>query len=237
MATASIVWHEGGTLNVADLSYESEMTLGRASGMTVRLADQTVSREHAAVRFDGARFVIENRSRTNPARLAGVAIAEPTPLPDGASIRLGGIELEFHNLAAGDRLSGPVCSHCGRENDSSEKDCWYCGTSLVSAATTIRQRLQVICRVISAGGERWDLHPGRAMLLRGDGSVALIDADDAPEPGALKIGLDGMRLLAAANAADDSISVAGETPTGAGRELATGDRIDVGPARFWVLVR
>jgi hypothetical protein len=237
LATASLVWQEGGDLRVADLAYEGEALIGRGDAAAVRLADRTVSREQAVIRFDGARFVIENRSTTNPTQLAGIPVSEPTPLPDGATVRAGTIDLAFHNLSAGDRLSGPVCSHCGRENAAEDRDCWYCGTSLVSAATTVRQRLQVICRVVSASGEHWDLHPGRAIVLRANGTVALGDPKDPVEPGSLKVHLEGARLVARAAPDDESITVAGRVPGADGVELHTGDRIEAGAARYWMLVR
>ncbi|MDQ3937200.1 MAG: FHA domain-containing protein [Chloroflexota bacterium] len=237
MATASLVWQEGGELRVADLAYDGETLIGRSDAAAVRLAERTVSREQAVIRFDGARFVVENRSSTNPTQLAGMPVTEATPLPDAATVKVGTIELAFHNLSAGDRLSGPVCSHCGRENAAEDRDCWYCGTSLVSAATTVRQRLQVICRVVSASGEHWDLHPGRAMVLRADGTVALADPNDALEPGSLRINLEGARLMARAAADGESATVGGQVPAADGVELHTGDRIDAGAARFWVLVR
>jgi hypothetical protein len=224
MVTAALVWHEGDDMRVAEVPGEGEITIGRADTAGVRLADATVSRNHAAIRFEGGRYVVENRSSTNPAQLGGQPLTGPQPLTDAASLRFGSVNVAFHNLAAGDRLSGPVCSHCRRENDSSGKDCWYCGTSLVSAATTARRRLQVLTRVISARDEHWDLHPGRALLLRSDATAAVVDPDDSVPADAALVAQEGGTLV---------VKSAGGEP----RQLKTGDVIDAGAARFWVVVR
>jgi FHA domain len=234
MATAALVWREGNEVRVADVPTDREITIGRSDTADVRVADPTVSRNHAAIRFDGGRYVVENRSSTNPAQLAGRPLSGPEQLADAASLQLGSVRVVFHNLSAGDRISGPVCSHCRRENDSSGKDCWYCGTSLVSAATTARRRLQVLTRVISATDEHWDLHPGRALLLRPDATAAVVDADDPPPPDAALVAPDGPRLIA--RSTGSAATVNGQ-PLSDAVELKSGDSVQAGAARFWVLVR
>ncbi|MBA2555922.1 MAG: FHA domain-containing protein, partial [Chloroflexi bacterium] len=159
MTSPALMWLDDDRLNVAGLKPDASNTIGRLAGSTVVVDDPTVSRQQARVSFDGARFLAENLSSTNPTRLNGTQLQAPTPLSDGDRLTAGVMDLTFHDLAVGDRLSGPMCSHCGRENSSTQRDCWYCGTSLVSAATTIRQRLQVAARIVTRDGARYDLYP------------------------------------------------------------------------------
>jgi putative peptide zinc metalloprotease protein len=78
----------------------TEMTLGRAPGSTVVLADPTVSRLHARIHADGAArnghgdaMVIEDAGSSHGTWLDGVRVTGPVPLHDGAKIRLGSQEL------------------------------------------------------------------------------------------------------------------------------------------------
>src|SRR4051812_14981682 len=68
---------------------QMEMTIGRAPGSTVQLADPTVSRLHARIR--GA--VIEDAGSSHGTWLDGVRVTGPVPLHDGAKLRLGHREL------------------------------------------------------------------------------------------------------------------------------------------------
>jgi putative peptide zinc metalloprotease protein len=77
-----------------------EMTLGRAPGSTVVLADPTVSRLHARIHADGRPrngngdgVVIEDAGSSHGTWLDGVRVTGPVPLHDGAKIRLGKHEL------------------------------------------------------------------------------------------------------------------------------------------------
>jgi putative peptide zinc metalloprotease protein len=76
----------------------TEMTLGRAPGSTVVLADPTVSRLHARIHTDGTArngdvVVIEDAGSSHGTWLDGVRVTGPMPLHDGAKIRLGSQEL------------------------------------------------------------------------------------------------------------------------------------------------
>ena len=58
-----------------------------------------------------AGFFLQHLSRVNPSRVNGtlVAMDQPKHLADGDVIELGGaLRLTFHDLAAGDRISGIV---------------------------------------------------------------------------------------------------------------------------------
>lgn len=75
-------------------------TLGRAQDASVVLADRLASRIHAAVRFDGGRWMIRDLGSRNGTWVDGAQIAAQ-PLTDGAVIRIGTAELVF-------RIARPV---------------------------------------------------------------------------------------------------------------------------------
>ena len=169
--------------------------LGRGGDVDLRLSGETVSRLHAAVRPAADGYVVENRSQTNPTRLNDVAIDRPAPLSDGDRLQLGSARLTFHDLAAGDRISGPLCSHCSRENRPDDHDCWYCGTSLINAPTNVLARREVRCRMVSSSGEVHDLLAGESFALTATGAGA-VQRDGETLPGATTIArLDGERAI------------------------------------------
>jgi putative peptide zinc metalloprotease protein len=77
----------------------TDMTLGRAPGSSVVLADPTVSRLHARIHTDdsgrngAATVIIEDAGSSHGTWLDGVRVTGPMPLHDGAKIRLGSAEL------------------------------------------------------------------------------------------------------------------------------------------------
>jgi putative peptide zinc metalloprotease protein len=73
----------------------SAMTLGRAPGSTVVLADPSVSRVHARISpgADGGGARIEDAGSSAGTLVDGVAIASATPLHDGATLQFGALEL------------------------------------------------------------------------------------------------------------------------------------------------
>ncbi len=81
----------------------AEIKIGREPGNDVRLADLTVSREHARVWTEsGVHFKIEDLNSTNGVLINGHRISAPTLLTDGDEIKVGAYELTFsdeHELA------------------------------------------------------------------------------------------------------------------------------------------
>jgi putative peptide zinc metalloprotease protein len=68
----------------------SDVTIGRATGSTVRLDDPSVSRAHARIRAaDGGAAVLEDAGSSYGTWLDGERLRAPAPLHDGAHIRLG----------------------------------------------------------------------------------------------------------------------------------------------------
>jgi hypothetical protein len=80
----------------------SSVTFGRAEGPQyrhVQLDAPTVSRKHAHMRWDGARWSLTNLSSTNPVAINGVALpGEGTAidLADGDRVEMGEITFRFH---------------------------------------------------------------------------------------------------------------------------------------------
>jgi putative peptide zinc metalloprotease protein len=70
----------------------SEMTIGRAPGATLVLSDPSVSRVHARI---SAGAVLEDAGSSHGTWLDGVRVTGPSPLHDGAKIRLGDAELRI----------------------------------------------------------------------------------------------------------------------------------------------
>ena len=68
----------------------SEMTIGRAPGVSLVLSDPSVSRVHARITADA---VLEDAGSSHGTWLDGVRVTGPSPLHDGAKIRLGDAEL------------------------------------------------------------------------------------------------------------------------------------------------
>lgn len=81
----------------------AEIKIGREPGNDVRLADLTVSREHARVWTEsGVHFKIADLNSTNGVLINGHRISAPTLLTDGDEIKVGAYELTFsdeHELA------------------------------------------------------------------------------------------------------------------------------------------
>lgn len=78
-----------------------EVTFGRAEGPPyrhVQLCAQTVSRQHASMRFEGGAWSIANLSRTNPVLLNGGELdvdEEHRPLREGDRIEMGEVAFVF----------------------------------------------------------------------------------------------------------------------------------------------
>lgn len=235
MTTNALTWPEGGRLRVVELAEGQSYVMGRAPGSAIMINDNTVSRQQALVKAGGAGFVLENLSGTNPTRVNGNPAVAPVFLGDGDQVHAGTVTMVFHDLAAIDRLGGPVCSHCGRENGADDKDCWYCGTSLVNAPTTIRNRQSAVCRLVAVSGARYDLYATDALVVQLDGSAAMTRSEGAPAGAPLAVTVEAGRA---------TLRVAAGTPAtvngGAavdGYALRSGDEVTLGAGRFTAIVR
>lgn len=229
--SGAFTWLEAGQPRARSLGREQPATIGRAEGADVRVEDTSVSREQAVVRFDGTSFRIANVSRTNPTRVNGQQLAEEVPLRDQDELLLGAVKLRFHDLAAHDAISGPICSHCGRENSATDKDCWYCGTSLVSAHSTLRSRRLVVGRIVADGGPFLDLHDGQSATL--GGGPPLLRQAQSQVGGSTEVAAAGGRLSVAGAAGATVNGTAATAP----QELKAGDVIEAAGMRYQVILR
>ncbi|MCP3103199.1 FHA domain-containing protein [Myxococcus sp. K15C18031901] len=74
---------------------DARTQLGRGSEATLRLRDRAVSRNHACIVQDSARFLLEDLGSPNGVYLNGQRLQEPTALSDGDVIELGRTLLRF----------------------------------------------------------------------------------------------------------------------------------------------
>src|SRR3954447_6426750 len=73
-----------------------DMTIGRAPGNALELDDPAVSRRHARISVEGngdGQVVLEDAGSSYGTWLDGTRLRRPTPLRDGARIRMGNQEL------------------------------------------------------------------------------------------------------------------------------------------------
>ena len=235
MARAVLIWSEGDHLRVAELNENGTNTIGRAPASDILLEDQTISRRHAELRATEAAFVLENVSNTNVTRVNGVAIDRPVPLYDQDSLEVGALHLTFHDLQAGDGISGPTCSNCTRENMPEDNDCGYCGTSLVNAPTVITKVRRVAFRIVSDSDDVFDIHQGEAFVILPGQEPQVVMSDNQPAAATAILPRDstpGAELIPRGV----SLSVNGQTESTA-RLLETGDEVRTESARFTILVR
>jgi len=78
--------------------------LGRAAGCDVVIDDDSVSARHARLEFDLGTWRLTDLQSTNGTAVEGVKLAPdvPTPLPYGATVRLGGVQLQFREAEGAD---------------------------------------------------------------------------------------------------------------------------------------
>ncbi|HEX8393984.1 MAG TPA: FHA domain-containing protein [Longimicrobium sp.] len=78
------------------------VTLGRASACDVVIDDDSVSARHARLEFAGGGWSITDLGSVNGTAVGGARLApeQPTPLPYGATVRLGGVQLQFREVEA-----------------------------------------------------------------------------------------------------------------------------------------
>jgi hypothetical protein len=79
-------------------------TVGRAAASDVLLDDDSVSAQHARLEWDMGAWRITDLGSTNGTAVEGIKLAPdiPTPLPYGATVRVGGVKLQFREVAQAD---------------------------------------------------------------------------------------------------------------------------------------
>ena len=84
--------HEGSTWT-HEIS-ETETLIGRSATSDVRVGDKAISRDHAAVSWEGDHYVVEDLQTTNGTRLNGKRVRSGE-LKDGDQIQLGKTVITF----------------------------------------------------------------------------------------------------------------------------------------------
>ncbi|HET7322497.1 MAG TPA: FHA domain-containing protein [Longimicrobiaceae bacterium] len=88
--------------------------IGQGPQNDVVIEDDSVSRAHAALDHEGGGWRLTDLDSTNGTYVNGVRLAPrvPTPLPDGAEVRFGGVALLFQADPAAD-VEGARARHAG----------------------------------------------------------------------------------------------------------------------------
>ena len=73
---------------------EPETLIGRSAAADVRVSDKSMSREHAAISWEGDHYLIEDLQTTNGTRLNGKRVRSGE-LNDGDKIQLGQTLITF----------------------------------------------------------------------------------------------------------------------------------------------
>jgi hypothetical protein len=232
---ATLVWDDGSTLASGRLPVGAAAIVGRSPESGVVIPHGTVSRQHALIRESRGTYAVENLSATNTTRVNGYDIAGPTVLRDGDLINMGSIGARFHDLAGvASAASAQTCSHCGRENTASDRDCWFCGTSLVNAPTVMVNRRKAACRIAPAANVGATLFHGDGVRIFADGRLETVRGLPERTGCAAFIETPDGRPPIVAPGDAGAAQVNGE-PVAAGRALAHGDIVAVGGSRFVVL--
>jgi pSer/pThr/pTyr-binding forkhead associated (FHA) protein len=94
---ARLVQSDGALVAVLSCNDPEEIIVGRARGSGVRLLDLSVSRSHAAIRWDAQRgaHLLFDCGSANGTFIDGARIDCEMVLSDGALVRYGGLELRY----------------------------------------------------------------------------------------------------------------------------------------------
>ncbi len=71
--------------------------MGRAVENEIVILDKRSSREHAVIRREGRKSILEDRGSTNGTYLNGERLQHPVQLRDGDQIRIGDVAFTFHD--------------------------------------------------------------------------------------------------------------------------------------------
>ncbi|MCS7002713.1 MAG: FHA domain-containing protein, partial [Dehalococcoidia bacterium] len=186
MPRYALVWYADGSPRHVALTQARPVTIGRQPGSDVLIPGQTVSRQHANVRFDATGFVLTHLSATNPTLVNDAPVRGERRLVDGDRIQVGGAAIWFHDLPSADALRGPICPSCGRENDPGAHTCWYDGTAMVGASSVYDKR-RVVARLTDAHGARHNIIEGFSLALLPGGALAQTRPGAPVDPSAIAV--------------------------------------------------
>ena len=236
MSRAAVVWSEAGRPRAVALAEDKPLLIGRWREAGVQLHDRAVSRRHARLYARGDGYVIEQLSEASPTWVDHVELTRSLALTDGAAIHLGEQRLVFHDLAAGDRVAGSLCSYCDRENTADDRYCWYCGTGMAAAATAPPQTRRQVCRLVGAGAERFDLYPNETWALIVPGGRMLRRGAPIPAEAAVVVTAERQHTLARLGGPGAQARI-NNLPLLVSTGLGTGDLIESAGTAFVALVR
>lgn len=77
--------------------------IGRGEGVTIRLADASVSRQHAAIRYEHTAFWITDLGSANGTFVNGMALTAARMLRNGDRLQLGSVVLAFEESGQAER--------------------------------------------------------------------------------------------------------------------------------------
>ena len=204
----------------------------------MRRYSSPTSRSRVSTRcFFGSRLTAtasKNFSPTDPTRVNGARVDKPVDLADGDLLRIGSVEIGYHNLANASRVSGPICSYCKRENSPTQKDCWFCGTSLVSALSDVRIRTPLVLRAAGPPQQKpIDVFPGEILAFDAEGEASVVREEGAAtDVLAIVAASDGPRLRRGAR--HPAVMVNG-APVVGDTALSSGDRLEIGTRQMVIL--
>lgn len=80
------------------------VTVGRSAASDLVIDDDSVSASHARLEWDLGAWRITDLGSVNGTAVEGIKLAPniPTPLPYGATVRVGGVKLQFREVAQAD---------------------------------------------------------------------------------------------------------------------------------------
>jgi pSer/pThr/pTyr-binding forkhead associated (FHA) protein len=80
------------------------VTVGRSAASDLVIDDDSVSASHARLEWDLGSWRITDLGSVNGTAVEGIKLAPniPTPLPYGATVRVGGVKLQFREVAQAD---------------------------------------------------------------------------------------------------------------------------------------
>jgi hypothetical protein len=242
MTRAVLTWRDGEHIHWAELAEGRASLIGRAPGCTIAIGPEheTVSRAHALVSNPNGHYVLEHRSQSRPTLVNDRVIdgTRPVDLTDGDGIMLGTLRLTFHDLAAGDRPFGWVCSTCSHQNPATNAACWFDGTSRAHADSQPRVWQPVVCRAILYRDEQpegYDLRLGDVLAVTRT-AVRMAREDDLPLGTLVVADMRERRPRFQLLAPRSRILVNGVALTD-GRVIETGDELSTAGLRLLFVVR
>jgi ABC transport system ATP-binding/permease protein len=94
-----------------------EVSIGRAEGNTIRLTDRNVSRQHAVLVKEGARYSIRDLDSYNGTFVDGTKVEESAPVPAGAKIGIGDYQIALH-VDSSDAVADPAAGGSASPEDA-----------------------------------------------------------------------------------------------------------------------